>query len=961
MKKFARKSLAVLLVVIMTASICCSFVTVSAATIAGDVSYNTYGSFQYMSFNPANGYIAVPYSADGQSRTTIEELIDWGAYEYCGLYSATNTATPGMINAAYFDMTTGVLNGSTMTNGKIIAWSEPWQFSDSEGYYEPLILFRSNGEIDGVDSNMDITATGTGFSINCSYVNKLGYFAADLLYYFDRNYVNGTSVTTSGNGEFLVVEKDNEYTNLGIDVPLSGKVVRVVEGKTCSFEADQFVLYIQHGSYSSGGRYFSSSTAGTPVSVVAKETRSAAKSKVNDSVIGFIQSTGWLIKNGTNMTSSGYIGPASHNGVYTEGHSTTLTRGWTGMGVKSDGSVILMTSTGQSTMSSMASTMLNLGVVNAWRMDSGGSSQMVAGGSIYRSEGEARPLPEGIMIVNTAYMANSGEDTASSVKSALATLITKAEEIFGSDSTREELVEAKAAYAGTIQAEQRKSIAKLLPLVSTEGRLTALIDDANSLDLSTVSDYKADLIQTSAVEAARLLASSSTTDEEIEAYIEKFASYIDGIYSGDRASLGAAYKTSTANASYPDTDGAELTNGDLYDITNKDDRWVGFIKSNAAGSNSQGSYAQVYVDLGETTTISGASVSALNRTAWGISAPSSVEVLVSDDGKNFKKCLTLEASFDAIDGVDQKMFYHGSKSATGRYFVFRAYFDSDHIFLGEVSLYSASTSIDYISPDIYNTSVVEGNTTTIFTSAFASSLTASNANLNWCDVAVCEYDSEAGAYVVTAFNQNRGSTTTVTVPSNGFVVAFYAEAGWELSADIAVGDYVYINGTHLSNLTFDTCARITFQTAGDDIVIGDVTVTVETIVSAGNGVASPDDDYVRLIGGTITVNQLIAVSNDKNLTVTVNGVVVTGNTKIGNGAVITDSTGMTYTTYIAADANGDDKVTPLDYITMKRAFMGTKTLEGLELKAACISGGDSVSAIDYIMLKRYFLGTYEIQ
>ncbi len=946
MKKFARRSLAILLAVIMTASICC--IAVPAATIAGDAYYSLSGSFHTISFNPANGYIAVPYSADGVSRATVANFRNFAATEYTG--STTVAAAPGFINGSYFDMDYGTLNGSNMTNGKIIVWSEPWQFSDSEGYYEPLILFKSDGSITSADSNMDVSTTiGDYFSCNISYINKYpDTVYADVMHYFDGNNLNGNSVSGMPSGRFLIVEKDNEYVNLGIGVPVTGKVVRVASGTSCSFEANQFALYF------SGTGYFNNVTAGDPVTIVANETRSSAKAKMTDDIIGFMQCTGYLIKDGVNHTTSySYIGPGPLNNSV-DGHSVTLTRGWTGMGIKADGTIIMMISNGQSTMRNMASQMISMGCVNAFRMDSGGSSQMRAGSSTYYSEG-ARNISEGIVIANTAMMGND------SVKAELGSLIAQAESVLGANSTLEELVEARANYAGTIQADQRKSIGKLVQLLSAKGMLEALVNNAENVDTSNFSDYKSDLIQTSVLEGKRLVASAAASDEQCNAVASVLSEALNSSFDAGRISLGAAYKTGTVNSAYPDNGGAELTDGDLYEVPNgaSSDRWTGFQKANAAGSNSSGSYAEVYVDLGKETTVTAASVSAENRSAWGINAPSKVEVLSSTDGKSFGKYLTLESTFDASSSGDQIMYYVGQKSITARYFVFRAYFDSDHVFLGEVSLYGASDEL-YAPIDVFNTYVNGNSTTTVFTSAFASSLSASNANLNYCNVAVCDYDSTVGAYIVTAFYQNRGTTTTVSIPSDGFVVAFYAEAGWALTDDIKVGDYAYINGTHLSNLSKDVCARIAFK-APSDIVVEDYEVFVG-FLTVGNGVASSDDEYVRLYSGTITVAQLIAASSDKGLTITLNGKVITGNTVIGNGAVITDSFGETYTTYVFADVNADNKTTAIDYILLKRAYMGTYEVDedSVQFRAACVSGGAELRAIDYIMLKRYFLGTYDL-
>ena len=945
MKKFARKSLAILLAVIMTASICCTVVP-AATTIAGDVSYELSGGFHTLSFNPANGYIAMPYSADGISRDTVPNFRKYAAIEYCGVN--TNTSAPGFINGSYFDMTTGILNGSNMTNGKIIVWSEPWQFSDSTGYYEPLILFKSDGSISSADSNLDIVATIPGvMECGISYVNKCSYLAADIMYYFDTNNENGSSIDVGTNGRFAIIKKDNAYVNLGIGVPMTGTVQKVTTGSSYSGLADdEFALYF------TGTNYFGNLEAGTPVTILATETRASAQAEMYDDVIGFMQCTGYLIKDGVDHTDLySYIGPGPLNNS-TDGHSVTLTRGWTGMGIKADGSIVMMISNGQSTMSAMANQMLALGVVNAFRMDSGGSSQMRAGSSTYYSEG-ARNISEGIVIVNTSMMGND------SVKAELGTLIAQAEATLGEDSTLDELVGARAAYAGTIQADQRIYIAKLLQLLSAKGLLNAVISNAESTDVSALSDYSKDVLQTAVLEGKRLIANASSTDEQYNNVATVINTALKNTVKANRVSLGAAYKSSDVNPSYPDNGGAELTNGDLYETPNASvsDRWTGFLKENAAGSNSSGSYAEVYVDLGEAKTISAASVSAENRAAWGISAPSKVEVLSSQDGKSFSKYLTLECPYDASAG-DQVMFYTGQKTITARYFVFRTYFDSDHIFLGEVSLYG-SVDETYSSVDVFNTYVDGTKTTTIFTSAFASSLTASNANLNWCNVAVCDYDSDLGAYVVTGFYQNRGSTTTVSVPSDGFVVAYFAEDGWALSDDIVVGDYAYINGINLSSLTQDVCARIAFK-APTDIEVNDYEVLVG-IITVGNGVAASDDNFIRLYSAKVTVAQLIAASSDKNITVTYNGNAITGNTVISGGAVVTDSSGESYTTYIFADVNADNKITTIDYILLKRAYMGTYELKTeTQFQAATITNGSEIRAIDYIMLKRYFLGTYEL-
>jgi hypothetical protein len=178
-----------------------------------------------------------------------------------------------------------------------------------------------------------------------------------------------------------------------------------------------------------------------------------------------------------------------------------------------------------------------------------------------------------------------------------------------------------------------------------------------------------------------------------------------------------------------------------------------------------------------------------------------------------------------------------------------------------------------------------------------------------------------------------------------------------MTSDVSVGMYAYLNGVHLSNGSLDVLARVSFKAPVNNKV--DDYDVFFGIINVGNGKVSPDHDYIRLHVNNVTVAQLIAASSDKAITVKVNGVAITGNTVIPTGAVITDSEGATYTTYLFGDVNADNKTSAVDYALLKRAYMGNYQVnEGTQMKAACVSGGTQIRALDYVMLKRYFIGTY---
>ncbi len=62
-------------------------------------------------------------------------------------------------------------------------------------------------------------------------------------------------------------------------------------------------------------------------------------------------------------------------------------------------------------------------------------------------------------------------------------------------------------------------------------------------------------------------------------------------------------------------------------------------------------------------------------------------------------------------------------------------------------------------------------------------------------------------------------------------------------------------------------------------------------------------------------------------------------------------------TYSAGDANGDGKISAMDYVAVKNHIMGTKTItDDAKLKAADANGDGKISALDYVRIKNMILG-----
>jgi uncharacterized protein YgiM (DUF1202 family) len=66
------------------------------------------------------------------------------------------------------------------------------------------------------------------------------------------------------------------------------------------------------------------------------------------------------------------------------------------------------------------------------------------------------------------------------------------------------------------------------------------------------------------------------------------------------------------------------------------------------------------------------------------------------------------------------------------------------------------------------------------------------------------------------------------------------------------------------------------------------------------------------------------------------------------------------TVLILGDVDGNGKINSLDYLAVKRYYLGTNNLSDFFLKAALITGKTNVSVIDFIFLKRMVMGTYGI-
>ncbi len=140
-----------------------------------------------------------------------------------------------------------------------------------------------------------------------------------------------------------------------------------------------------------------------------------------------------------------------------------------------------------------------------------------------------------------------------------------------------------------------------------------------------------------------------------------------------------------ANPAYPDENGTSLTDGLSIpdDESYSDPVWAGF--NTQTPSTGEDGYAYIRVDLGEKKSVKKFVVTVgSQKIGSGVAAPSSFEILVSSDGKNFESLGTEE--FKDTDSVP---YVVGTlkKSAKARYVEFRILPKGYWMFVSEVEVY----------------------------------------------------------------------------------------------------------------------------------------------------------------------------------------------------------------------------------------------------------------------------------
>lgn len=660
-----------------------------------------------LTFDPDDGYLPLVYAANAGWASKLETQFTRASLERWGYEPVA------VLNGSFFSMADGTLVGITVTDGRVTC--------AHTGYSGEMITFDNTGKLKVVNSCLDykLFVNGKELSNALYYFNKLGSSdhkanPTNKIYYWDSACGSVSDSAEFGKngitGVEVVFNKVNN-SELSIGGTLVGEVVSVYTDTKggAAIGADQFVLYCRNeSSYAS---VLSGLKAGNTVKITVNETIAASKETIENCFTA-ITNVGWLVKDGVDQTQT-----QSTIGT----HSVTLDRGWTAIGTKPDGSIVFFTSKDGTagsgtciTLRDVAKTMMDLGCNNVFRMDGGGSCAMyladTGDGTAGYAQYSSRSVSDCILIVKKSSVAPTAEQ-----KTALDVAIKTAEEAYKSEpgaTIKTALDAAKAVKndSNSTEGDYKSAIMAISAAVSGKQELKLAVTKAEAIKRTDYCQYVLDNIAAALKAAKAVLNNSKATDDDISAAYAELTYWYN--LTGSQlisVSYGKDYTLSaTPNATYPDTDGVELTDGkDGNGSEGFSPSWVGF--------NGKSSYDFI-VDLGSSVSnMTKFSVNALQLQSWGIQLPKEVVVYVSNDKTNWTKAGTMTPESGILGATNKDGGYTLettlSNGVSGRYVKFSVTPYATFIFIGEVSAYAKyDTVTEVVTPPDTDTSEPETST-----------------------------------------------------------------------------------------------------------------------------------------------------------------------------------------------------------------------------------------------------------
>lgn len=530
----------------------------------------------------------------------------------------------GGVNGDFFSMSSGSY-GVLVGLGMYIADGRIHQ--TEVGASGKVMVFDSEGKATIVDSKLkyDMFINGEKWTVanSCpiAFINKRSDTWGNKVYLWDS--CCGTKTDSKLPGLEIVCEKlDN--TEISAGKTCSAKVVDV---RTNSFNSEfgpnQFVLYIKNGSsYQSKAKKIK---VGDIIDIAVEETIAASREAMHkaNSCISLLYQ---FIENGKLV-----------NLAQIPAYTTERPR--TGIGVKEDGSVVIIAVEGNGagagasagmTAATFAQQFLDAGCKYAFNLDGGGSTTVVVNdnGMLGNVFTQNRSVGNVLLLVER----KDKESIDKTLKAGLESLI---------DTVTEEMMEEnaaiKTAYDNAISllkkekamdGDYRDAIYMLNQAIGRKTKLESLVESVYKLDSKKYTLTFWNLIKTSLAEAKKVLENSDSTimDHNIAYYALARAVSNEGDFSMN-VSRGKKYtRTKVWGGNYADDTYTELTDGN-YGAVDYGIHWTGFHSS---FKESDGFFT-VTIDLGEKYEgLSKVNIQFLSDVAASVGISSDVRILVSD-------------------------------------------------------------------------------------------------------------------------------------------------------------------------------------------------------------------------------------------------------------------------------------------------------------------------------------------
>ncbi len=871
------------------------------------------------------------------------------------------------VNATFFAMNTGsTYAGYWVHDGRLA--------QATLGAQHNILTFGSDGRAKVVDSRLDFKLFHNGREIvfggggGLVHINKksLAEGVDNRFYYWDTEC--GVKTDSVIDGLEILCQKQ-DFGELIIGGTLKGKVLEIREdSKNSPVGPDEFVLYVKNASPLKT-QVLPNIAIGDIFEISVEETIEASKpytENANASIVAQYP----IIKDGELNTAEArsQLGDDFMNA---RAQRTT-------MGIKEDGTVILLTSPGRKTTAENApgltvyeeaDIMYQLGCVYALNLDGGGSTQMIV-----KQNGELvkkHPSNENRRVANCLFFVERQESNPD-VVNALQALI--AENNDNEDLAVVEAIQnANDVLSGTIPTMPGDVVRVYMNLqtaLSGKGELDEAMAAVSGISHKNYSPTVLQMIWDYYEVAANIRADENASAEDITLATRTLKSLLDMTgtvninLSQDKpyTKLGDAYPD---NPNYVDTDDKELTDGFIGDLKDAyGPAWVGFHKNYKGGTENGKPFYDVTIDLLDIHTNLSEFV-AYTEHDWGagIEAPTKVEILVSDDGETFTSVGI------AIPDVEPVCRSHSDKEnparadviltlslttpIDGRYVKFHMVggASANFMFVTELEVYKEDSPVEealYVTG--FNSKILANNCY-IFTPDYAEELDTENANLNWARAIVAEWDEEQQEYIVTKIRHGSGPNTNfTTVPENGFILGVHGDDGEgtvnkAYASTAKIGDKLVLHGINILEKTALPGCYITIEDAAPQLKPG---APISLDEASANGVVAGQTatEISNMFTGAITIKDT-------------KGNTLTGDAVVGTGFTITVGS-KTYTVVVVGDINGDGIVNANDYLMVRRAFLGTYDLNEHQTKAAIASGGAEISARDYMMIKRHFLGSLDL-